>query len=147
MTVEVAQELLEEVTVVGPRSLQLEAFAAQDTSFGMFNNMIDDENFRITCRREQPEPLAFDPTVTISRPRVRVCSTRYMDRESVREVREFFAGFGDANPSRAIQRHLRSLNEKINELAGEDPEFYLAMRKWRELSTEYLDERAERMSE
>lgn len=146
MTISVEQEPIEEVTVVGPRSLRamnLEVLAAQDVAFDMYNVLIENSDFRIQCRRERPEHPAFDPIVETAR--VRVCSTPYMDRESAREVRDYLYSFGNADASPAIRAHMRELNAEINRLAGEDDAFYEAMREWRDLSEDYQAERVLRL--
>ena len=147
VTIEVDQEPLEEITVIGEQSLR-SMFAAvvdaQENAFELFNSLNDDENYRIECRRERPEKDAFNPMANTWR--VRVCRTRFMSRASARETEDFLRGFGDGESSLEIQRHLESFNQKLNELAASSPELDRAIVEWRSLRAEYDQERAKRMN-
>ena len=132
-----APEPIDEITVTAPQSLSAWKTAmdkAQDETFAVFNTMIDDRDFHITCRLERPFKDGFDP-MPIHR-EVRVCTTRYYRRASQRATEDFLDGFEDGRVDRG-SAHKEELNQKINDLITESPEFRRAMTEYVVIKREY----------
>ena len=107
---------------------------AQDETFAVFNTLVDDPDFRITCRLERPFKDGFDP-IPVHRT-TRVCSTRYYRRGSRRATEDYLDGVGRGDVIDA-EAHKEELNQKINELIIESPEFRQVMTKFAVLEREY----------
>ena len=132
-----APEPIDEITIIAPRSLSVVRIAmvnAQNETFAVFNNLIDDRDFHITCRLERPFKDGFDP-IPVHRT-TRVCSTRYYRRESQRATEDYVDGFGPVDVIGAMA-HKEELDQKVNDLIIKSPEFRQAMTKFVLLKREY----------
>ena len=103
-------------------------------SFGVFNALIDDPDFHITCRLERPFKDGFDP-MPVHRA-TRVCSTPYYRRESQRATEDYVDGFGLGEVIGAMA-HQEELDQKFKDLIIESPEFRQVMSKFVLLKREY----------
>jgi len=141
-----APEPIDEITVTAPRSLRVVRTAmvnAQDETFAVFNDLIDDPDFHITCRVERPFKDGFDP-IPVHRA-TRVCSTRYYRRESRRATEDFLDGIEQVQVFDAAA-HKEDLNQKINDLITENPEFRQAMTRFVVSKREYDEAKEKEMS-
>jgi len=141
-----AQEPIDEITVTAPQSVSALKTAmdeAQDETFAVFNTKIDDPNFHIICRLQRPFKDGFDP-IPVHR-EIRICATRYYLRESQRANQDFLDGFGEGQVIGA-SAHKEELNQKINDLITESPEFRQAMRKFVVSKQEYDAAKEKEMS-
>jgi hypothetical protein len=141
-----APEPIDEITVTAPQSVSALKTAmdnAQDETFAVFNTNIDDPEFHISCRLQRPFKDGFDP-IPIHR-EVRVCATRFYLRESQRATQDYLDGFTEGRVTGA-SAHKEELNQKINDLITESPEFRQAMRKFVVSKQEYDAAKEKEMS-
>ena len=123
-------EAIEEIVVSAPKTLSGMRAAmhhAQDETFALFNELIDDPEFEISCRMERPFKDGFDP-IPVHR-EVRVCETAFFRRESARANQDFVDGFDEGQVAGAEQ-HAAELDAKIKYLITTDPSFRAAMSKY-----------------
>ena len=128
-------EMIDEVTVMGPRSLALmrkEIIAAEDNVFAIFNELNSDDGYDIICEKE---------TRIGSQIPHRVCKARlFRDRKS--EAAEDFYEDSAAAPVRLnAKKHNEILREKMRALAMENPQLVDALRKRQALLEEFAAQR------
>jgi hypothetical protein len=139
-------EPIDEIIVSVPQSLatlRRQMDNAQDETFAVFNAMIDEPDFHITCRMQRPYKDGFDPIPVHGE--IRVCATRYHLRESQRSNDDYLDGFGDGQVTGA-SAHKKELTQKINKLITESPEFRQAMSEYVVSKREYDTAKEQEMS-
>jgi hypothetical protein len=107
--------LTEAIDVTGNRddiNLQLMVDRAEDTFFELFNELVDDEEFRITCTRQ---------AVLGSRISQRICQTAYMKKELTTAANLSYSGV-EYQASAALEEKNRQLRKKTVELLEKNPE-------------------------
>jgi len=91
---------------------------AEDQFYGIFNANIDDDDYKVSCRRETP---------TGSNIRVRVCEPEFMIRARAENARQLDINDGALTTDQAIRAGLEAeyarLQEMMEEMAQEVPEF------------------------
>ena len=134
-------ETIEEITVMGPRSLAMmraEIIAAENVVYDLFNELNDDDGYDIICKKET--------RIGSQLPR-RICQAR-MYREEVADATNDETGpaIPVGNRTRASQRH-EVLMDKMRSLAAEHPELLEALKNRYALDQRYKEERAKRYGE
>jgi hypothetical protein len=91
---------------------------AEDQFYAIFNANVDDDDFKVTCRREKP---------TGSNIAVRVCEPAFMIRARSENANTIGFNAGVVEADRAIRAALepeyRQLQEKMEAMTREVPEF------------------------
>jgi len=91
---------------------------AEDQFYAIFNANVDDEDFKITCRRETP---------TGSNIAVRVCEPQFMIRARAENANTIGFNAGVVEPDQAIRSALQpeydQLQEKMEAMTQEVPAF------------------------
>jgi hypothetical protein len=134
----VEQERLEEVVVVAPRSLnsiRAEILKVENNAIDLFNEINNDDDYDISCRRETPT-LSYIPQ--------RVCRPRFRDRIEARAAQDFLRGNGDLSVGAEIRQHQQILEERMRTLIEENPQLYEAMYEYYLIQTQYEAERQKR---
>lgn len=128
-----SEELPEEIVVEGERdriNLQLLVDEAENAFYTLFNELVDDADFRIECKYE---------TVLGTRVKSRICQTRYMREELTTAA--MFNYFGmEYQASAALTAKNRELRRKTIELLENNPELRSAAQNLSRRVEEYQDE-------
>ena len=123
----------EEIVVEGDRSrinLQLQVDQAEDEFFAIFNELIDDEEFRIECKTQR---------VIGSLIHKRICQTKYMKDELTNAAQLFQVGVNYL-ADEVLKEKNRALRSKTIELLEQNPELLRAARNLSGRVEEYQDE-------
>ena len=138
------EEEIEEIRVYGDKSLlrlQLEVYEAEDAYFDLFNLLNSDDDYDIHCYREAQ---------TGSRLKRRVCKTNYLIRleaEASEEwVKSLQAGVSRSyiDPATRVQRLDAKVQEEMDRLAAEKPEFLERINEYSIKKQIYESERTKR---
>lgn len=123
----------EEIVVEGDSSrinLQLQVDQAEDEFFAIFNDLIDDEDFKIECKMER---------VIGSLIHKRICQTKYMrDELSTAATLNYFGV--NYMAAGVLTDKNRELREKTIELLEQNPQLLRAARNLSNRVEEYQDE-------
>ena len=123
----------EEITITQSRdriNLQLQVDQAEDEFYALLNDLIDDRDFKITCRYEK---------VIGSLIKQRLCQTGYMRRELTTTAT--FSYFGmEYLITPALAEKNRQMREITVELLEKNPELRIAAQKLSRRVEEYRDE-------
>ncbi len=131
-----AMEAPEERIVTGQQSLtqlQRQIDQAQDRMFGMFNELNDDDRYDIHCRKERRTGTILSQ---------RVCKPGFLRNSTSLNANAYLAtlqggaAVSSPDPQAESGYHYPILREKMNALAGQNPEFAEAVAKHYELSEE-----------
>ena len=126
-------QVTEEIIVRGSRediNLKLQVDRAEDEFFAIFNDLIDDEDFRIECKYEK---------VIGSLIKERICQTGYMRKELSTAATLSLSGIDYmAVPTLTVKN--RQLREKTIELIENNAELRNAARNLSQRVEEYRDE-------
>ena len=138
------EEEIEEIRVYGHKSLlslRLEVYEAEDAYFDLFNSLNSNDDYDIHCYREAQ---------TGSRLKRRVCKTNYLVRleaEATAEwVRASQAGASQSylDPRARVRRLDAKVQEEMNTLAAERPEFVERLNEYSNKKQLYENERRRR---
>ncbi len=135
----VEQEPLEEIVVIGPRSLssmRAEIIEVENKVFDIFNAVNSDNDYDVSCRRETP---------SFSHIPQRVCRPRFVDRIEANTAQIYLRGDGYFDPRAEIRHHQQILEERMRTLIEENPQLNEAMREFYLTKTEYEAERKRRL--
>jgi hypothetical protein len=128
-----ASEPLEEITVTAERSLasmRLEVGRATENFWTLLNSVLDEDDFKITCRTATP---------TGTRLRERLCSTGFVHEELSKAASDMRSGwFYDAEPQ--IRRKSRIFVDKMVAAINSNPQLLAAVEELARLKAEYLAE-------
>lgn len=122
----------EAIDVTGSRddiNLKLMVDRAEDAFFSLFNDLVDDEDFRITCTRQ---------AVLGSRISHRICQTAYMKKELTTAANLSWSGV-EYQASAALAEKNRQLREKTVQLLEKNPELRNAALNLNQRVEEYQD--------
>ncbi|MDG2176026.1 MAG: hypothetical protein P8M72_07860 [Gammaproteobacteria bacterium] len=125
--------LPEEITVEASRdriNLQLQVDQAENQFYALFNDLVDDEDFRIECQYER---------VVGSIIKERICQTKYMRDELSTAATLSLSGV-DYMISAILTEKNSQLREKAMELLENNPAFRNAAQNLSERVEEYQDE-------
>lgn len=125
--------LPEEITVEASRdriNLQLQVDQAENQFYALFNDLVDDEDFRIECQYER---------VVGSIIKERICQTKYMRDELSTAATLSLSGV-DYMISAILTEKNSQLREKAIELLENNPAFRNAAQNLSERVEEYQDE-------
>lgn len=125
--------LPEEIVVEGDRSrinLQLQVDEAEDQFFAIFNELVDDEDFRITCKYEK---------VIGSLIKQRICQTKYMRDELTTAANLQYSGVNYMAGASLTAKN-SELRRKTIELLEKHPELRNAALNLNQRVEEYQDE-------
>ena len=131
------KEMIDEVTVLGPRSLALmrkEIIAAEDKVFAIFNELNTDDGYDVICKKE---------TSIGSQILQRVCKARLFRERQSEAAEDFYEDSASAPVRINAKRHSEILREKMRTLAMENPELVEALRKRKSLLEEFASRREE----
>ncbi len=129
---------MEELTVVAPQSLasmRNELIRVEDDVLAVYNNLNDDNDFDIYCRKETP---------TMSYIAIRVCRANFVDRLTAEAASNFIGSSAYDDPTGELRYYESLLREKMATLMEENPALYQVLLSYYELKTDYEAERAER---
>ena len=127
------ETLPEEITVEASRdriNLQLQVDEAENQFYALFNELVDDEDFRIECKYEK---------VVGSLIKNRICQTKYMRDELSTAATLSLSGIDYMISARLTEKNTQ-LREKARELLVNNPEFRNAAENLSERVEEYQDE-------
>ena len=127
------ETLPEEITVEASRdriNFQLQVDQAENQFYAMFNELVDDEDFRIECKYE---------TVIGSLIKQRICQTKYMRDELSTSATLSLSGVDYQISARLTEKN-HQLREKAQELLESNPAFRNAAQNLSERGEEYQDE-------
>ena len=109
-----AAEIIEEITITGdenPDNLTLAVEQAENQFYTLFNQLVDDRDYQVSCKKE---------LLLGSRIKQRVCQTRYMQEAlSSAAVMRFSDSPYDAN-AKLIQKNVQ-FRQKTQELIEQNP--------------------------
>ena len=128
-----SESLPEEILVEGDRSrinLQLQVDEAEDQFFAIFNELIDDEDFRIECKMQR---------VIGSLIHKRICQTKYMKDELTNSAQLYQVGVNYL-ADEVLKKKNRELRQKTIELLEGNAELRNAARNLNRRVEEYQDE-------
>ena len=123
----------EEIVVEGDRSrinLQLQVDQAENEFFAIFNDLIDDEDFKIECKNQR---------VIGSLIHKRICQTKYMKDELTNAAQLYQVGVNYL-ADEVLKGKNRELRRKTIELLEENPDLLRAARNLSNRVEEYQDE-------
>ena len=137
----VVDETIDEVTVMGVRSLALlraEVIEAEEVVYNLFNELNDDDDYDIICKKE---------TRIGSQMPQRICLAR-MYREAVADATNDDDGviITVGNMTRS-SKHQEILMDKMRALAIEHPELLVALKERYAKEKRFNEERAKRYDE
>lgn len=124
---------IEEIVVEGDSSrinLQLQVDQAEDEFFAIFNDLIDDEDFKIECKNQR---------VIGSLIHKRICQTKYMKDELTNSAQLFQVGVNYL-ADEVLKGKNRELRRKTIELLEQNPDLLRAARNLSNRVDEYQDE-------
>jgi len=127
------ESLPEEITVEASRdriNFKLQVDQAENQFYALFNELIDDEDFRIECKYE---------TVIGSLIKQRICQTKYM-RDVLSTAATLSLSGANYMISSILTEKNRELREKTMDLLENNPEFRSAAQNLSERVEEYQDE-------
>jgi hypothetical protein len=127
------ESLPEEITVEASRdriNFKLQVDQAENQFYALFNELIDDEDFRIECKYE---------TVIGSLIKQRICQTKYM-RDELSTAATLSLSGANYMISSILTEKNRELREKTMDLLENNPEFRSAAQNLSERVEEYQDE-------
>jgi len=128
-------DMIDEVTVLGPRSLALmrkELIAAEDNVFAIFNDLNTDDDYDIICKKE---------TRIGSQILYRVCKARmYRDRKS-EAAEEFYEDTAAPTVRLNAEKHSEILREKMRALAMENPQLVDALKNRQAIQRQFEAQR------
>ncbi len=134
----VEQETLEEIVVIGQRSLssmRTEIIEVENKVFDIFNAVNSDNDYDVSCRRETP---------SFSHIPQRVCRPRFVDRIEANTAQIYLRGDGYFDPRAEIRHHQQILEERMRTLVEETPQLHEALREFYLTKTEFEAERKKR---
>ena len=139
-----SEEEIEEIRVYGDKTLlrlQLGVYEAEDAYFDFFNSLNSNDDYDIHCYKEAR---------TGTRLRRRVCKTNYLVRleaEASKEwVKSLQAGVSGSykDPATRVRRLDALVQEEMNKLAAERPEFLERLNEYLNKKQVYENERKKR---
>ena len=125
--------LPEEITVEASRdriNLQLQVDQAENQFYALFNDLVDDEDFRIECQYER---------VIGSIIKERICQTKYM-RDDLSTAATLSLSGVDYQISARLTEKNHQLRDKARALLENNPEFRNAAENLSDRVEEYQDE-------
>jgi hypothetical protein len=128
-------EAIDEITVMGARdlgALRAELVRAEDEVYDLYNDLNDDDDYDIICKKQARVG---------SQIKFRVCQTRLF-REALSTATEDEDGF--LSPEGQLvneKKHNSILREKMRVVANENPELVVALRKRHALKQKLEEER------
>ena len=124
--VDVSSETIEEIVVRGEKSLiqlRLELNRAEDKAFDLFNSLNSNDEYDIHCYMEAP---------TGSRIKRRVCRANFVVDATTNVAKAFQLGLPSNSDWAAVQLKYKHLQEEMEALVVERPEFFDALSEFSE---------------
>lgn len=132
------EETIDEIKVMGARSLALmrrEVVDAEDRVFELFNELNEDDDYDIICKRET--------RIGSQLPR-RICQTRIYREQLSRVTNDEELGLLPVSNMTRNSRSQQTVIDKMRALAAAHPELLDALRYRRQLEKRYEEEHARR---
>ena len=135
---QVSSETVEEIIVYGDKSLtqfRLELHRAEDKVYSLFNALNSDDEYDVHCFREAP---------TGSHIKRRICRANFVSKATSAEARALLRGQPAPSAWAAIQQKNKLLQEKMEALVVERPEFLEALSEYSDANQILESERQRR---
>ncbi len=140
--VDEVQDTIDEITVLGQRTIgtiRAEMVAAEQVVYDMFNELNDDDDYDIICKKETRIGSQIPHRICLSR--------RYRDKLAEATVEESDGMQMTVGGMTSNKKHQKIMMEKMRALATAHPELLDALRERYRLESELKAERERRFGE
>ncbi len=144
------EEEIEEITVVGPRSLVLIERQIERADFAMYeisNSLIDDPLYKTYCHRETSAGSNIKRRVCAAGYERELMSEAWEEERAMGRMGEGAYSFNYRLPEAELRKYRENMKQKMIELAAENPDLSAAIYKRAQLQRDYEAERKRRQQE